>query len=263
MTDDNKLVNGLWIGKELSKIELLTIHSFLKHGHTFRLWLYEPLLTTLPIGVEIGDASTVIPKEKVFAYKNANKYGHGKGSYAGFSDVFRYKLLYEYGGWWVDMDITCLKPFSFQHPYFFRTHHELMVVGNVLKCPPKSNLMKLCFEQASLEINENNTDWHKPIDILNFHITSLQLEHYIVRDISNQDKWEITSKYIWSKAIPPNEWCFIHWQNEEWRYKKISKNNFYYSSAIGKLLKQYNLITGAKSTLDRRLNEIKFLPFFR
>jgi mannosyltransferase OCH1-like enzyme len=29
------------------------------------------------------------------------------GSYAGFADHFRYKLLLEKGGWWPDLDMPC------------------------------------------------------------------------------------------------------------------------------------------------------------
>src|SRR5690606_17267238 len=170
-------------GKTLSKIELLTIHSFLKYGYRFRLWLYEPLETPLPNGVILADAHEIIPREKVFRYKNKNQFGHGKGSVAGFSDIFRYKLLYEKGGWWTDMDITCLSPLFHEKTYFFRKHHQLNVVGNILKCPKNSVLMKRCYEEAINEIDENNTDWHKPIDILNKHINELQLQLYIVNDI--------------------------------------------------------------------------------
>jgi hypothetical protein len=31
----------------------------------------------------------------------------GKGTYAGFSDLFRYKMLFDRGGWWVDTDVVC------------------------------------------------------------------------------------------------------------------------------------------------------------
>ena len=35
MDKSTKIVHGLWIGEELSNLELLTIHSFIHHGHEF------------------------------------------------------------------------------------------------------------------------------------------------------------------------------------------------------------------------------------
>ena len=260
---ESNTINALWIGNKLSALELLTIQSFLDNGHSFKLWLYEPLENTLPEKVMIGDANTIIPRENIFAYKNPNKYGHGKGSYAGFSDIFRYKLLYEEGGWWVDMDVSCLKPFDFDKPYFFRNHHELKVVGNVMKCPKGSLLMKRCYEDAIHKVDEFNTDWHKPIDILNEHISSLHLDGYIYKNVSNQDKWDITSKFIWQNDIFPDNWYFVHWQNEEWRSKKVSKTNFYYQSALSELLYKFGLSQKPNSTFDKMKNTLTHSKYFR
>ncbi len=260
---ESNVINALWIGNKLSALELLTIRSFIQNGHVFKLWLYDKLENELPNEVIIDDANQIIPREQVFAYKNANQYGHGKGSYAGFSDVFRYKLLYEHGGWWVDMDIASLKLLDFDKPYFFRNHHELKVVGNVMKCPRGSLLMKRCYEEASQQVNEHNTDWHKPIDILNKHITLLHLENYIVKDVSNEDKWDETSRLIWGNQDVPEYWYFIHWQNEEWRNQKLDKTSFYYNSNLSELLCKYGLYKRPESILQQWLNEIEFSPFVR
>lgn len=258
-----KTVHGLWIGESLSPLELLTIHSFLDKGHEFKLWLYDELKTSVPTEVLIGDANEIIPHEKIFRYKNKSQFGHGKGSVAGFSDIFRYKLLYEHGGWWVDMDITCLKKFDFDKPYFFRKHHNLNVVGNVMKCPKGSLLMKRCYEEAIAEIDEHNTDWHKPIDILNKHIDTLQLKGYIQNDCSNQDRWDDTSRFVYHNEEFPDHWYFIHWQNEEWRNKKIDKYSFYHDSTLAELLYRYSLLKRPENFLVQWKNEFIFNPLVR
>jgi hypothetical protein len=254
---DTQTINALWIGKRISKLEMLTIHSFLAFGYIFKLWIYEPLENTLPKNIILGDANEIIPKEQVFAYKNKNKYGHGKGSYAGFSDIFRYKLLYEKGGWWVDMDVTCLKPLDFDKQYFFRNHHELNVVGNVMKCPKHSKLMKYCYDEAIATVTEENTDWHKPIEILNNNIAKLGLEQYIYKNVSNEDKWDSTSKFIWTNEELPDHWHFIHWQNEEWRAKNVSRTSFYFKSALAKLMRTHQLIDIPSSRIAEIINTLK------
>jgi hypothetical protein len=102
-------VQSLWIGNELSKLELLCLKSFLRHGHQFDLFLYKEI-SGIPDGVNVRDANEIIPESSIFTTK---------GSYAIYSDFFRWKLLYDHGGVWVDMDLICLRPFDFTDKYLY------------------------------------------------------------------------------------------------------------------------------------------------
>ncbi len=248
---DNITVNALWIGTKLSTSEILTIKSFLNFNHKFVLWAYAKIETELPEGTQLRDASEIIPRENVFCYKDSNQFGHGKGSYAGFSDIFRYKLLYEYGGWWTDMDVTCLKPLNFESEYVFRTHHSLPLVGNIMKCPKKSELMKKCYEEAITQVDENNTDWHLPIQILVDNVELFKLNKYI-KDFSNPDSWNLIRIYLQKDPSLPNNWHIIHWVNEEWRRNNINREFFIKKSLFYKLLKKYNIQV-------KRANILQFL----
>lgn len=232
---NNNIINALWIGKNLNKTELLTINSFLNQGHVFQLWAYDKIETKLPENCIIKDASEIIPKKQIFSYINKNQFGHGRGSYAGFSDIFRYKLLYEHGGWWTDMDVTCLKPLDFKADYVFRTHHDLPLVGNIMKVPPKSDLMKDCYQEAISKIDKNNTDWHLPIQILTDNVKKHNLEKYII-NFTNPDSWNLIRKMISKNQNISESWYAIHWVNEEWRRNKIPKNSFIKNSLFAELL---------------------------
>jgi hypothetical protein len=258
-----ELVNGLWIGSELSKVEQLTIRSFMDNGHSFRLWIYdEAVRKYVPGGAIIADANNVIPASRIFNYAQRNKYGHGKGSYAGFSDIFRYQLLYKYGGWWVDMDVTCLKPLDFDGPYFFRSHHELMLVGNVMKCPQGSDVMLRCYEEAVLNVTAENTDWHKPIEILCSNVSKAGLEKYIVAGVSNHDRWDETSRYIKSEAAIPTGYYFLHWQNEEWRHRMVDKSVIRIRSTLGKLMQKHGLLKESFTTAEMLANTFYLSDFY-
>jgi len=98
-------VQSLWIGPQLSTLEQLVIRSFLANGHDFHLFTYEPV-GGIPEGATVLDARSILPPSRIFRYS-------GNGSLAGFSNFFRYRLLLENGGWWVDMDTVCLRPFEF------------------------------------------------------------------------------------------------------------------------------------------------------
>jgi hypothetical protein len=60
----------------------------------------------------VRDANEIIAETHVF--KNARQ-----NTFAAFSDFLRYKLLLDRGGWWVDVDTICLRPFDFEDDYVF------------------------------------------------------------------------------------------------------------------------------------------------
>lgn len=233
-------VNGLWIKGPLSALEWLTILSFQQHGFRFQLWTYEPSTIHAPSFTIVKNAADILPKEALFSYAHTNRYGHGKDSYAGFSDIFRYKLLYERGGIWTDMDITCLQPFEIPDDYFFRYHHKAGAVGNFMKCPSNSELMKWCYEEATKKIDKDNKDWMLPISILNEGIQHFKLSNYIHK-ISNNDSFPEVLRLLSSSATLPADWKLIHWMHEEWRRLNISKVICLPKTTLDILYKQYGI----------------------
>jgi hypothetical protein len=224
MHESNRIVNGLWIGNRLSKLESLTISSFLDNGHEFHLWTYSDILTPLPAGVTLHNAEEVFPRERVYRRVTTDdETGVGQGSFAGFSDLFRYKLLYDKGGYWADMDITCLKPLDFPEPYVFRSH-RVGVVGNLMKCPRGSLLMRLTLERALAQLNAG---WHFGNRALSETIAQLGLERYIRADICNADSWMDFIRLLVERDEPiPSNYYAVHWVNEFWR--TVTESNGYY-----------------------------------
>ncbi|MEO9964297.1 MAG: glycosyltransferase [Reichenbachiella sp.] len=239
----NKVINGLWIGNELSNLELLTIHSFINNGHEFHLWVYEELENQLPDGALLKNANDIIPKNDIFRYQNPTTCGLGKGSVAGFSDIFRYKLLYDIGGWWVDMDVTCIKPFNIDQPYMFPTDHSFMVTGKILKALKKSQLMLDCYTESIQVIDENNDDWGRPISILIENVKKLNLEKYALNGFINHDSFVYVDLYRnYNLNLPANIHSF-HWCHELWRSYNIDKSKFKKESTYGQLLITNNVIS--------------------
>lgn len=229
----DNLFHSLWIGEKLGDPELLTLHSFAEKGHSIQLWAYNKM-NNVPEFTIVKDANEIIPESKVFKYDKNSKIDWGKGSYAGFSDVFRYKLLYEHGGWWVDMDVTCLKPFNIKKEYFFRNHWKFPVVGNVMKCPKGSELMKACYDRAVVEVTPDNTDWHKPITILNEEIERLNLLQYRKTGLFNLDMKHTIDTYLTADYPFPADWMGVHWINS-------GGINYKRGSSFHKLLKNYGI----------------------
>ena len=125
------IVQSLWIGNELSIVEQLCIKSFLQNGHEFHLYTYGSV-ANIPEGTQVKDAGEIIPNEEIFMYST--------GTYAVFSDWFRWTLLFEKGHFWVDTDEICLKPFVFDTDLIFGFEKMDSVAIGVLGFPPKHKL---------------------------------------------------------------------------------------------------------------------------
>lgn len=132
----NKIIQGLWIGPELSVMEQLSISSFLQNGHEYHLYVYDEL-KNIPAGTTVKDANEILPSQSIFQYQQ-------HPSYAGFTNFFRYKLLLERGGWWVDTDTVCLKPFDFPEEYVFSSEMANgleFVTSGIIKASAGSEVM--------------------------------------------------------------------------------------------------------------------------
>jgi len=233
---NNNPIQSLWIGTALSPMEIMCIRSYITNGHDFHLYLYDKVLN-IPEGTIIKDANEIIPQNEIYV--------DSFGGYVNFSNIFRYTLLYKLGGWWVDMDVCCLKPFDFDSEYVFRSHHDFPVVGNIMKCPAGSELMNICYTEAISQVDSGNKNWNKPIEILNNNIRKLGLESNIV-SISNADNWRLVRKLIRSGRKIPDSWFAIHWINEEWRANHIDRKAIKCKSTLGRLLIKYQLFEESK-----------------
>src|SRR5664280_1029416 len=75
---------------------LLQAHLVLEKTDRYHLYAYDEIFA-VPLGTKVLDARLVLFVDRIFRDRN--------GSYSGFSNFFRYKLLLDVGGWWVDLDL--------------------------------------------------------------------------------------------------------------------------------------------------------------
>jgi len=111
MQESNRVIQSAWIGSHIGMMERLCINSFLKNGHEFHLYTYGDV-GPLPFGTEQRSITDVLPLDLI----NPEVF---KDKYAVLSDIFRYHLIKTLGGWWVDLDTYCLRPFDFDSDYVF------------------------------------------------------------------------------------------------------------------------------------------------
>ena len=120
--------NALWIGSSLGRIEQACLRSFVEAGHRVDLHVYEAV-AGVPAGVNVVDASAVLPRETVIRYR-------ATGSYSLFSNRFRYTLLQTGRGLWTDCDVLCVRPID-DAEFVFGRQDEDLINGAVLKLPAK------------------------------------------------------------------------------------------------------------------------------
>jgi hypothetical protein len=135
---------SFWAGGPLSPYELLCLNSFVKCGHAFDLYAFDTNLA-VPAGVQLRDARELFGPQEFFVYED----GFGKGSPAGFANIFRYKLLAEKGGWWVDTDVVCQARNVPVFKEFFARQDDDFVNNAVLFFEPGHPLMVRCLEEAA------------------------------------------------------------------------------------------------------------------
>jgi hypothetical protein len=217
----NEVIQGLWIGDRLSTMERLCIRSFLHHGHAFHLYLYGPV-ANVPRGTTVRNANEILPASAIFQYQN--------GSYAGFSNFFRYKLLLEKGGWWVDMDTICLRPFDFADDHVFSSemHHGTPVVNcGAIKTPPGSTFCAYAWDVCQAKDPQRLERGETGPRLAAEAVQSLGLHSFVVAPKTfcpvDPDYWEEILDSNGRKEFEP-ETRAVHLWNEIWSFEKLDKD---------------------------------------
>ncbi|WYL93973.1 MAG: glycosyltransferase [Gloeotrichia echinulata IR180] len=263
MLTSNKIIQGLWIGGELSIMEQLSINSFIKSGHEYHLYVYSDV-KNIPKNTVIKDGNQILPSERIFTHKS----GWGKGSYAGFADLFRYHLLKKIGGWWVDTDVICLKPFDFELDFVISSSYEgkwgALANNCVLKLPKFSNLANnICEISNSKEPGDLGYGEIGPL-LLQKVVKELEYQEYIVsHEAFCPITWRAVDKIVYSpekitikkavKAVKDlirpiiipetspgkitTKSYAVHLWNEIWRQNNLDKNANYDKSCLYERLK--------------------------
>lgn len=206
-------------------MEVLSIESFLKFGYEFRLYCYEPV-DNVPAGVVVCDGREILSADEIFVHRR----GFGKGSPAGFSDLFRYKLLLDKGQWWVDTDVICVRPFDFAADHVIGNHRhgaEQMVNGAVIKMPAQSRLARFCYE-ASLGVDRSCAKWGAiGPKLLQQAINTLGMSDCVQPpDVFYPiDYWRI-DQFFEGRDLP-SETCALHLWHAMWQARGIDPNRWF------------------------------------
>jgi len=235
----NGLIQALWIGPRLSVLERLSLTSFLRHGHAVHLYAYgEP--EGVPDGVEIRDAAEILPASRIFRYRET-------GSFAGFANFFRYKLLLQKGGWYVDSDVVCLRPFDFPTPYVFAYEPgdtTPNVCNAIIKTPRASRIMRRAWRACRRAVPAQLRWGETGSELMTRELNQCSLLGY-VRDPEvfcpvHFADWSVVLDPRRRPELSPSTYA-IHLWNEMWRRNGQEKDAEYEPACLYEELKRQYL----------------------
>jgi hypothetical protein len=254
------IIQSLWIGGSLTKMEHLCLKSFADNGHTVHLYTYGDV-GNIPNNVIVKDGNSIVPKDKIFTYKN--------GSYSAFSNFFRFTLLCKKGGYWIDADLLCVKPFKLNQDIVIagepsRDYTTTNPTSFMIKLPKGSEIAKegvKIQEEHKKLILSGEMEWGSGPATIKHLVEKFNLHKYILPWKSCCSCFydhfhtivEPKSK-LWipgaEKAISnynniPNEMICIHLWNEKWRRvpgNTYNKNNTFHKDSLYEYFKRKHSI---------------------
>ena len=229
------LTHMFWAYGEFSKMEKICANSFIKNGFSLNIWTYGKNEIDIK-DASIRDAREIIPESLIFLNQ--------AGSYAGFSDLFRYSILCMYGGLYVDTDVISLKSANKipTKPFLVTEksqNGDLKINGNVIFNPVRrnGNLIDLARVYAE-KFPKSDITWGEIGPSLLTAIVQSYPGHgfeIYPPDFANHiNYWDCPNAFI-DESINFNiteDMHFLHLYNEMWRRAGIDKSLQFSSACL-------------------------------
>jgi hypothetical protein len=242
----------LWVYGAFSKMEKICSNSFVQNKYNLNIWSYGGL-DNAPLGAYVRDAREIIPENSIFKGRS--------GSYAQFSDLFRYAVLCAKGGLWADTDVVCLKAgLLADRPFLVTERDQTPKIKKYLKTllgrpegksvtsnliynpePAAGNVVDLAYQYAQVFPKEKVV-WGELGPRLLAAIESIYPEHGFeikAPNFANAVDWWLYPGALLSPGLKNlEETPFLHLYNETWRRAGIDKNAAYPVGSLMKLLEE-------------------------
>jgi len=257
-------IQTLWVRGDLTRMERLSLRSFLAQGHPVVLYSYEPP-ANVPSGVEVRDAREIV--EEKFAPSSRGEL-FGRGTYGVFSDYFRYRLLRSRGGWWSDLDVVATRPWiGFPAVVVASTYeksHGQIANGFVMRFPPGHEIIGRCLEAIAPEDlaklsgaetgplllhrilgKEGVAAYAQPPEVFspvpwnaNWQLLRTLRQRFTLEELKQRIRRPHFSMRFTSRSVA------VHLWNDMWRDGKFDKNAVYHPTCLyEKLQAQFNSLS--------------------
>lgn len=250
-----KKVASFWYtkpgNKGISQLEILCIKSWLDNGFEFNLYTYNLDDRVFNYFNNNYKNFNLLDANEIVLFGDMFSDDRGAGV-AGFSDYFRFKMIYKTGFAWVDLDMVCLNNFDMDSDYLFikekikdgNEYYE-QITTSMMKFPAGSEFGGyLITESEKLIDNRRIIPWGiiGP-EFLNQICIEKGLEKYALnyKEACQISYYEVEKFIFKNVEFDSNQKC-LHLYNEMWRGVGINKNNKYNNKSIYEKLKnKYNV----------------------
>ncbi|RYG51411.1 MAG: hypothetical protein EOO01_08570 [Chitinophagaceae bacterium] len=213
-------VHYFWVGDSFTNVELLTFQSCRKHDHDPWVWTYGPI-KNVPAFVTLKDASSILDRSLFHRYLNDLKL-----PLANISDIFRYYLLHQVGGYYSDTDVVIVKNLdSIAFDEFFCSTHEYewgqCANGCFMKLKAGSPISQFLLDECTRRLAEMESS---PKDQIHY----CHLGPFVVQECARK----MPVKVLPYDYINPIHW---RWVRELIAFKKLD-HKFYYKTKLRRYL---------------------------
>jgi len=239
-TSNLPIIQGLWVGPRLSSVERLSVCSFLAHGHEYHLYVYDEL-EGVPAGTTVKDAREILPADRIFRRSNS-------GSYEAFSDFFRYKLLFEKGDFWADLDTIALRPFDFPEKIVIsseRSNAGCRSVNNgMLKFPAGSPVMETAWRICAAKRVETLGQCELGPELMEWLVNRFDLHGYVQEpEVFCPIHWHRYFDLTAPECFLPEGAYSVHFWNDALTQQEIDKDAQFPPTSLYERLKARYLHT--------------------
>jgi hypothetical protein len=212
-TDRPQTVRTFWHGDSIGPYQLLCLRSFADHGHRVEVFSYN-LNLIVPKWLTLRDAEEILPQDEILK----------AGGELMFIDAnrFRWAMLNELGGWWIDPDIILLKPDLPDGDVFVGNLDAFgMVPTAILKFPAGHRLTQEAAERSkATEAPQLDRAGSEMLTLLASE-SGLDLTSESEKSLGPISWFNVLDLFNPTKAIEMAERIanqrFLHLQNDVWR----------------------------------------------
>lgn len=259
-------IGMLWIGGDLSFLEILCIQSFLDAGHQVHVFTYGDV-NNIPEGADVLDASLILAGPPFLRSKQNN-------SLALHADRFRLRMLAEIPGLiWADTDAYCLRPWNPTSGHYYAYQAPNSVGAGVVALPKASKTLEALLEateeeyfipewfpenrklemiaerEAGTPVHVSEMPWGVwgPTAVTYYLNKTGEIEHTLPEDVLYPVSFDQRGRMLWADVLSPEDFpeetTSIHFYSSRLR-RMISRRHQGIApegSLIAKLLERHGL----------------------
>lgn len=222
------------------------MRSVLRQGHRLVLYAYDEL-PGVPEGVELADAASILPRETIVR--------HSSGSVALFSDRFRFEIMRQSLGLWLDADAYLVKPLHVRPDQHYFAYCEPGNLGaGVLYLPANSPIIDpvlRLFEDPFIP------DWMRLRDQIRAYWRKFRQGHISIGDMP----WGVAGPLalkalaqrngLMDQAMPSDVLYPWHWHDADWIFDPAKSLDIHVTPAT-RALHMYNFVISSRKTEPAR-----------